>query len=94
MSDKEWDGEDRQVASRGFHFDNTISWGHILTTMTLIISGFIWVSDVEKKIENFRTELGHVKEIQDRDRSDIRDRLTKLDKNIEKLLDEVIYRAK
>ena len=45
MSD--YDGSERR---QGFHLSRTFSIGHLLSTAILVVAGFTWAGDLEKKI--------------------------------------------
>lgn len=37
---------------RGFHFDNSIGWGHLLTTITFIVGMFVWANTMDKRVSS------------------------------------------
>lgn len=52
---------------RRFHFDATINLGHILTTVTLIVSLFAWGSAIDKRlaiVEERERALAHADSVQ------------------------------
>ena len=78
-------GEDR----RGFHIDKTISVGHLLSTIVVVVAGFTWVSKIEqgvngnamqdkyleKQITQYKRELDSERAQRKSDKQDIEKRL-------------------
>ncbi len=50
---------------RGFHLEKSISVGHILTTLSLIISAIMWTTSIEKKLA---TQDAQIVSLQETDR--------------------------
>ena len=81
------DAEDKK-----FHIEKSISYGNILMTISFVIATFWYIAKIEVSIQAINQEITHVKEIQTRDRTEIQRRLEKIDKNLQKVVEEFIYK--
>ena len=75
-----------------FHIEKSISYGNILMTISFVIATFWYIAKIEVSIQAINQEITHVKEIQTRDRTEIQRRLEKIDKNLQKVVEEFIYK--
>jgi hypothetical protein len=55
---------------RGFHLEKSVSIGHILTTISLIVMAFAWTSSVDKHLAVHDTQIT---ELQESDRRQMKD---------------------
>jgi len=60
------DSKDR----RGFHLEKSISVGHILTTISMVVMAFAWTSNVETRLAIHDTQI---QELQESDRRQLKD---------------------
>jgi hypothetical protein len=80
---------------RGFHIEKSISIGHILTTITLVVAAFSWTSAVDKRLAVHDNQIKQL-EIADNkfqdainiNRSEILDQLKTLNEKTDKLIME------
>lgn len=56
----EWDGEDSRA--RKFHFENSISLGHLLTTISMLGSLIVWGTSVESRLSVEHIEIATLKQ--------------------------------
>ncbi|ASD67666.1 MULTISPECIES: hypothetical protein [Pseudoalteromonas] len=59
---------------------------HILTTIALLVSGVIYLGDLDKRITTNSQELDHLKQIRQEDQKRIEKRLDSIDKKLDTLL--------
>lgn len=98
------DGDHGQYGQ--WHISKTISVGHILTTLTVVVAGFWYFSGLEKRIDTTALELDHQREAisrveaqQRRDQSELTRKLSEIraeqkqdSKRIEDKIDRLIDR--
>lgn len=48
--------------NKGFHLEKSVSVGHLLTTITLIIAALAWTSTVDKKLAIHDTQILNLEE--------------------------------
>lgn len=72
-----------------WHIDKSVSAGHLITTIILIVGGLTYITDQDKRIEENRITIDHVKtqRIEDIARAD--DQRAEDNKRIEKQLDTI-----
>lgn len=79
---------------RGFHFDKTISIGHIISTLTFIIWGITWATSMDKRVEANTLQIQYVSEAQKEDatriellRTEIKQDLTQINNKLDRLIE-------
>nr|WP_063360425.1 hypothetical protein [Pseudoalteromonas luteoviolacea] len=63
-----------------------LSLAHILTTIALVVSSILYLSDLDKRITTNSQELAHLKQIRKEDQKRIEKRLDSIDKKLDALL--------
>ncbi|KAF7770061.1 hypothetical protein CWB96_01805 [Pseudoalteromonas citrea] len=63
-----------------------LNLAHIITTVTLLVSGILYLSDLDKRITTNTQELSHLKQIRNEDQKRIEKRLDSIDKKLDTLL--------
>ncbi|AOT10289.1 hypothetical protein S4054249_16625 [Pseudoalteromonas luteoviolacea] len=63
-----------------------LSLAHILTTIALVVSSILYLSDLDKRITSNSQELAHLKQIRKEDQKRIEKRLDSIDKKLDALL--------
>ncbi|WP_286237976.1 hypothetical protein [Neptuniibacter halophilus] len=53
-----YQGPDRR-AQQGWHVDKTVSISHILTTLTIVVAGILYLADQDKRISQNTTAIQH-----------------------------------
>lgn len=83
--------------ANGWAFDKHVSAGHILTTVAMLVAGFFYITDLDKKYDVktqlLQSELEHVVELQEQQNENVEDALEeqKQDiKDIKKLLEDIL----
>tara|TARA_R110001599_G_scaffold249901_2_gene449765 strand:- start:175 stop:468 length:294 start_codon:yes stop_codon:yes gene_type:complete len=84
---------DTQQKLGGFHIDKSISYGHLLTTVVLLVTAILYISKIETKLEVHDTRI-RANEIRlDRERAqtdaamaEIRETLRRLDDKMDRIL--------
>ncbi|USD31067.1 hypothetical protein J8Z24_18195 [Pseudoalteromonas sp. SCSIO 43201] len=59
---------------------------HIITTVTLLVSGILYLGDLDKRISTNSQELTHLKQMRNEDQKRIEKRLDSIDKKLDMLL--------
>ncbi|WP_105168566.1 hypothetical protein [Pseudoalteromonas sp. T1lg23B] len=63
-----------------------LNLAHIITTVTLLVSGILYLGDLDKRITTNTQELAHLKQIRNEDQKRIEKRLDSIDKKLDTLL--------
>lgn len=63
-----------------------LNLAHILTTIALLVSGILYINDLDKRIITNTQELNHIKQIRNEDQKRIEKRLDSIDKKLDALL--------
>ncbi|BBN81964.1 hypothetical protein PA25_19490 [Pseudoalteromonas sp. A25] len=63
-----------------------LNLAHIITTVTLLVSGILYLGDLDKRITTNSQELDHLKQIRNEDQKRIEKRLDSIDKKLDTLL--------
>ncbi|MBD1582487.1 hypothetical protein HG263_03090 [Pseudoalteromonas sp. JBTF-M23] len=63
-----------------------LNLAHIITTVTLLVSGILYLGDLDKRITTNSQELNHLKQIRNEDQKRIEKRLDSIDKKLDTLL--------
>ena len=63
-----------------------LNLAHILTTIALVVSGILYLNDLDKRITSNSQELAHLKQIRIEDQKRIEKRLDSIDKKLDALL--------
>ncbi|TMN89485.1 hypothetical protein CWB73_01015 [Pseudoalteromonas phenolica] len=63
-----------------------LNLAHILTTIALVVSGILYLNDLDKRITSNYQELTHLKQIRNEDQKRIEKRLDSIDKKLDALL--------
>jgi len=63
-----------------------LNLAHILTTIALVVSGILYLNDLDKRITSNSQELAHLKQIRNEDQKRIEKRLDSIDKKLDALL--------
>lgn len=82
------------LSQETWHLDKTINISHILTTVTIAVSVFVWASSLEKRIETTSQSVRFISERQkdDKDevrvlRSEIRQDLNQINDKLDRLIE-------
>lgn len=75
--------------NRGWHVDKTVSYGHILTTVSLLFSLFYYITSFDTRIEVMRTELVNLKDQQARDRASTTENLVEIKQLLRRIEDRL-----
>lgn len=85
--------DQRGLMSR-LHVDPTISIGHILTTVTLVLGLFIWGANIDKRIESNTLNIRHLQDqyargiaLRDRELERVYQKLDSMDEKIDFILE-------
>lgn len=76
-----------ELERRRFRMDTTINVSHIVTTIGLIVSLFVWGSDVKEMLARHDTSIQTLKEGQSRLDSSVREELRELNRKIDRLIE-------
>ncbi|CAH9054882.1 hypothetical protein PSECIP111951_01129 [Pseudoalteromonas holothuriae] len=63
-----------------------LNLAHIITTVTLLVSGILYLGDLDKRITTNSQALNHLKQIRNEDQKRIEKRLDSIDKKLDTLL--------
>jgi hypothetical protein len=63
-----------------------LNLAHVLTTIALVVSGILYLNDLDKRITSNSQELAHLKQIRKEDQKRIEKRLDSIDKKLDALL--------
>lgn len=61
---REFEGSDRREANRGLHLSPEISYGHIATTVMLIVAAFATWYGLERRVVVLETRFGNHSDMQ------------------------------
>ena len=59
---------------------------HIITTVTLLVSGILYLSNLDKRIATNTQEMTHLKQIRNENQQRIEKRLDSIDKKLDTLI--------
>lgn len=86
--------QDGEVIEEHFHLDRSISVGHIITTITIVVSMIWWASTVETRLAVQESSVRTLKETDLRHegeatamRAEIRDQLAALNAKVDRLVE-------
>jgi H+/gluconate symporter-like permease len=74
------------TSTQGFHVDKTISIGHIVTTMSLVVGAFWYFSDLDKRITATEKDIQHLNQQREEDVRRVEKRLDSIDAKLDRLL--------
>jgi len=63
-----------------------LNLAHVLTTLALLVSGILYINDLDKRIITNTQELNHIKQIRNEDQKRIEKRLDSIEKKLDALL--------
>ncbi|WP_252095930.1 hypothetical protein [Pseudoalteromonas sp. SCSIO 43201] len=69
-----------------WHMKKEFNLAHIITTVTLLVSGILYLGDLDKRISTNSQELTHLKQMRNEDQKRIEKRLDSIDKKLDMLL--------
>lgn len=79
--------------AREWHLDKTVSWGHILTTISLVMSGLYFFFDIKEDVAvmgaTYQQEIEHVKELQDQQNKNIDEKIDDIKEDLKEILKEL-----
>lgn len=73
----------------GWHLDKRVSVGHIITTITVAGSIFLWLANIEKRVDLNEQAIRYNAGAIERNNADILDRLDQLIVSIQRLEDKL-----
>ena len=92
--------QDGDVIEEHFHLDRSISVGHIITTITIVVSMIWWASTVETRLAVQESSVRTLQETDRRHESDssamraeIRDQLAALNAKVDRLVERQASRG-
>lgn len=71
-----------------FKWDNHISLGHLLTTVTIAIAGFGWVVSIERQVQQNADEINALRRLTNEQIQTIRSSQTRIEENLRTLSQE------
>lgn len=69
-----------------WHLKKELNLAHIITTVTLLVTGILFLSGLDKRINTNSQEIQHLKQIRNEDQKRIEKRLDSIDKKLDTLL--------
>lgn len=75
------------MSQEKFHIEKSISVGHILTTLVLIVGAFTYFTDFDKRISATEQEIEFIKAQRVEDVRRIEKRLDSIDEKLDKLIE-------
>lgn len=95
-SEAQWDGRDRRAPDpTPWHLDKSLNLGHLLTTLTMVASLFIWGAKMDTRVSILETErvqqlrTNETHEMADRElRQAIKEGIAEVNAKLDKLLFE------
>jgi len=69
-----------------WHLKKELNLAHIITTVTLLVTGILYLSGLDKRINTNSQEIQHMKQIRNEDQKRIEKRLDSIDKKLDTLL--------
>jgi len=73
----------------GWHLKKEVNIAHVLTTLIVIVSGFWFFADLDKRIDTNAQELKHVKLMRAESQKMFEKRLDSMDAKLDKLLEKM-----
>lgn len=74
-----------------WHIEKSVSVGHLLTTIILVIGGFTFVNDQDKRISANTQSIEFIKVQRQEDMRRIENQLEIIDKKLDKIISSNIY---
>ena len=71
-----------------FHIEKSISVGHIITTIVLLVGGIQYLSDFDKRIAPAEQDIEFLQQQRAEDARRIEKRLDSIDKKLDRILQE------
>jgi len=87
--------KDNEMADEHWHLDKKVNLSHMVTTMILLISGVVYVGDIDTKVEKQGIQIESLQEKVEQQRDDTKSMFTQLRsdmKGIDQKLDKLIDR--
>ena len=75
------------MSAEKFHIEKSISVGHILTTLVLVIGAITYFTDFDKRISATEQEIHFIKAQRIEDGRRIEKRLDSIDKKLDRILE-------
>ncbi|SFD14021.1 hypothetical protein [Pseudoalteromonas denitrificans] len=69
-----------------WHMKKELNLAHFITTVMLLVSGILYLGDLDKRINTNSQEILHLKQIRNEDQKRIEKRLDSIDKKLDTLL--------
>lgn len=91
MSD--WGGEDRRENKESWHLSKSIDLSHLLVTATIVIAGFIYITEMRKDIDINAMQIANNEQRLSESEERIVKRLDTIDTKLDKLIKKV-YKAR
>jgi hypothetical protein len=79
------------AVKENWHIEKSISVGHLLTTIILVIGGFTFVNDQDKRISANTQSIEFIKVQRQEDMRRIENQLEIIDKKLDKIISSNIY---
>ncbi len=71
-----------------WHMKKEINLAHVITTVALVVSGFWYFGDLDKRIASNKQEIKHVKMLRQEDQARIEKQLDSINLKLDKLLEK------
>jgi len=69
-----------------WHMKKELNLAHFITTVMLLVSGILYLGDLDKRINSNSQDILHLKQIRNEDQKRIEKRLDSIDKKLDTLL--------
>lgn len=73
-----------------FHIKREVTWGHIVTTIMLVVSAIMAWGDLTSSMLLAEQDREYIKEKVKENKQETKEQLEKIDKNVEKILEQMI----
>ncbi len=74
-----------------WHMKKEFNVAHLLTTGVVVVSGILYIGNLDKQITSNSQEIIHLKQIRNEDKKRIEKRLDSIDKKLDTLLSSGIH---
>jgi len=77
-----------QPSQQHWHLKKEINLAHVITTVGLVVSVFVWVGDLDKRITTNAQLIAFMQQQQDKDTKRVERRLQNIESKLDKLLEK------
>lgn len=75
-----------EIEQNQWHMKKELNLAHFITTVMLLVSGILYLGDLDKRINSNAQDILHLKQIRNEDQKRIEKRLDSIDKKLDTLL--------